>query len=91
MSHQEGAEYSLWDGDVHGTNTKVVPYKLLEQDWFSENWPEASKVVFSFMKNERIVTVRLHQTGVPEGDFNDIDQGWHDYYLGPMKEFLEQQ
>ena len=30
------------------------------------------------------------QSGVTEDQYEDIAQGWHDYYWGPMKETLEQ-
>ncbi len=27
----EGGAFSYWDGDIHGTNTKIMPEKLLMQ------------------------------------------------------------
>src|ERR1700722_18494774 len=35
----EGGEFSYWNGDIHGVNTKVVPEKLLEQDWYGHDNP----------------------------------------------------
>ena len=26
---------------------------------------------------------------IPDGEADDIDNGWTDYYFGPMKEYLE--
>ena len=40
MDATEGSEFSYWDGDIHGTNTKVVPEKLLEQEWYGHDHPE---------------------------------------------------
>lgn len=31
---REGGEFSLWDGDIHGVYTKLVPGQLIEQDWY---------------------------------------------------------
>ena len=30
----------------------------------------------------------LHE-GVPDNETKDIAQGWKDYYLGPLKEYVE--
>jgi len=35
MKDAEGFKFSLWGGDIWGTNTKVVNKKLLEQDWYA--------------------------------------------------------
>jgi hypothetical protein len=33
--------------------------------------------------------LRLVRTGVPDKALSDIGQGWSDYYIGPMKQLLE--
>lgn len=90
MSAKEGAAFSLWNGDIHGTNTKVVPEQLLEQDWFGGDWPEPSKVVFSLKAVKDHTTVRLTHIHLPEEEVDDFASGWKEYYLGAMKAFLEQ-
>lgn len=90
MSANEGSEFSLWGGDIYGTNTKVVANKLLEQDWFGGKWDQSSKVSFRLSVNGDQTQVKLVQINVPDENAKDIAQGWKDYYLGPLKELLEQ-
>ena len=90
MSTKEGSEFSLWGGDIYGTNTKVVENKLLEQDWFSgHKWQRPSKVSFGLSQKDGVTEIKLVQTDIPDDEADDIDQGWKDYYLGPLKELLE--
>jgi len=89
MSSREGSKFSLWGGDIHGTNTKIVDNKVLEQNWFSGDWVEASEVKFELSSDGDTTIVKLTHTNVPESDSKDIDQGWKDYYLNAIKELLE--
>jgi activator of HSP90 ATPase len=85
MRAEEGYKFSLWDGDFHGTNTKIVKDKLLEQDWFGGAWDEPSKVRFELLAKGSKTELRLTQTHVPDIDAADIDDGWKEYYLGPLQ------
>jgi len=89
MDAKEGTEFSLWGGDIHGVNTRVVENELLAQDWTEGDWPEPSKLEFRLSEQDGATTVELDQANVPDDDAADIDQGWHDYYLGAIKELLE--
>ena len=90
MSAEASSDFSLWGGDIFGTNTKVVEHELLEQDWYSgDQWPQPSKVTFSFKSDGDKTIVRLKHTNIPDDEAKDIEQGWQDYYLGPIKELLE--
>lgn len=91
MSNKEGTEFSLWDGEIHGKNTKIVSMKSIDQDWFSgEGWDKPSKLTFSFTSENNKTVVHLLQKEVPENEFKDIEIGWKVYYLGPLKKFVEQ-
>lgn len=90
MDDKEGTSFSLWGGSIHGTNTKVQEHKLLQQDWYSgDKWPEASKVSFVLHKFGPITSVTLRHTHIPASDAADIAEGWKEYYLGPLKDYLE--
>ncbi len=89
MDDQISTEFSLWGGDVHGKNTEVVAEKLLVQDWDDGRLPHASKVRFELSEKNGVTTLHLVQADIPDGRFDDLDDGWHDYYLGPLKELLE--
>ncbi|HJQ09182.1 MAG TPA: SRPBCC domain-containing protein [Candidatus Saccharimonadales bacterium] len=32
---REGGKFSYWDGDIHDIFTKLVPEKLIKQDWLA--------------------------------------------------------
>lgn len=89
MSDIEGAEFKLWGGDIHGKNTKVIKNKMLAQDWYGGDWDEPSKVTFALTKKGGKTVLELVHENVPDSEAKDIDSGWDDYYLGPMREYLE--
>lgn len=90
MDDRDGTSFSLWGGDVFGTNTQVIKHKLLEQDWFGDQaWSAPSKISFSFGGNNGSTLVRLIQENIPDKDAEDIAEGWKIYYLGPLKELVE--
>jgi activator of HSP90 ATPase len=90
MSDKVGAEFSLWDGDIYGTNTKVHPGELLEQDWFGGDWPNASRVVIEVSGDENNHThIKLTHTQLPAEEEADFANGWHDFYFGPLTAHAE--
>lgn len=89
MQAKIGFKFSLWGGDITGTNTKVVPEKLLVQDWMSGKWDEFSKLEFRLSEKSGITTVILTQSNIPDSELADISEGWKVYYLGKIKKLLE--
>ena len=89
MSDSENSEFKLWGGDIFGTNTKVEKFLKLEQDWFSGNWDEPSKVAFKFEDLKNKIKVTLNHTNIPDNEFDSINRGWDDYYLGAIEKFLK--
>lgn len=89
MDESIGTEFSLWGGDVHGKNIEVEKNKKLVQEWYGGNWDEPSIATFSLSEKEGLTTLDFVQTNVPDAEFESIDQGWKDYYLDPLKAYLE--
>lgn len=94
MNEKIGMRFSFWGGDIYGTNTDVKKPRCgkarLEQDWYGGRWDKPSKVVFSLKKDGDEKTIlELTHTDLPEEEVTNFDSGWKDYYLGPMKEYLE--
>ena len=86
----EGGEFSYWDGDIHGTFTKLVPEKLIEQDWYEHDHPERlHTVTFTLEAGGEATLVHLLQTAVGDDEFTYMLEGWTDYYFDPIKKFLE--
>lgn len=85
----EGGEFSYWDGDIHGTFTKLVPNKLIEQDWYGHDNPTWKyNVVFIFEGDDNSTTVHMVFSGNILDEQKDI-KDWQDYYFAPIKELLE--
>lgn len=91
MSRKVCGKFSVYDGDIEGVNLELVPDQKIVQSWRYSNWPEDyySKATFSLQKILSGTRLTFTQTGVPEEFYDDIRQGWHDYYWTPMKEILE--
>jgi activator of HSP90 ATPase len=92
ISKKVGAKFSIYEGDIEGVNIELVPDQKIFQSWRYSDWPEGHYSQATFLLEEVKGKTRLTfiQTGVPEEHYDDIAQGWHDYYWEPMKELLEQ-
>lgn len=89
MSEEENFEFSLWGGDIYGTNIKVVKEKKLVQDWYGGKWEKPSKVTFNLEEKGGKIEIELIHEDIPDSEAADIDDGWKRYYLGPLKDLLE--
>jgi len=91
ISREVGSRFSVYDGDLEGTNLELIPDQKIIQSWRSSDWPEGhySKATFTLKKVEQGTKLTFTQTGVPEEHYDDISQGWRDYYWTPMKEMLK--
>jgi len=91
ISHEVGGKFSAFEGYAEGVNLQLVPDKKIVQSWRASDWPEGhySEVTFLFKDIEGGTYLTFSQTGVPEEQYDDISQGWRDYYWAPMKEMLE--
>jgi activator of HSP90 ATPase len=84
-------DFELWNGDIYGRNIQVKHESQLVQEWFGGDWPKPSIVTFDLKEEYPYVILKLEQINVPHHDVDDIDEGWDDFFLGPMKKMLENQ
>lgn len=89
MDDHVGTKFTLWDGDIHGTNLEVVKNKLLTQKWYGGEWEEPSTVTFTLKPSNKYTVIELIHKNVPEEEHDNISKGWKTYYLGPLKKLLE--
>jgi len=89
MVESVGTDFELWNGDVYGKNIGIIHESQLVQEWFGGDWAKPSIVTFSLKKEDPYTILKLEQTNVPFDEVEDIDSGWDDFYLGPMKKMLE--
>ena len=89
MDDKVGTEFNLWEGDIHGKNIEVIPKKRLVQEWFSGHWEKPSKVAFTLSRLSQKTQIDLLHEEYPEVEHEELESGWREYYLGPMKDYLE--
>lgn len=89
MDDQVGTEFSLWGGDVTGKNVRVEVLSELVQEWRLQGWQTPSLVTLRLKQDNNLTLVELLHENVPEKSKPSIDRGWHEYFLGAIKELLE--
>ncbi len=91
ISRQVGGKFSTYDGYAEGVNLELVPDGKIVQTWRASDWPEGhySRVTFSLKEGAGGTRLTFTQSGVPEEQYEDVSQGWRDYYWAPMKQMLE--
>ncbi len=90
ISRTVGGKFTAYDGYISGANLELSPDKRIVQSWRGSDWQEGhfSKVVFSLSEVAGGTRLTFRQSGVPEDQYEDIKQGWRDYYWKPMQEML---
>ncbi|MGQ0829717.1 MAG: SRPBCC domain-containing protein, partial [Bacteroidota bacterium] len=90
MGPEVGAKFSLWGGQMFGTNLEVVKNKKLVQEWCYDQWEKPSKVTFTLKTKGKKTIVDLLHEEVPEKSVNNISDGWDAFYLGAIKKMFEE-
>ncbi len=92
INREVGGRYTAFDGYSEGENIQLIQDKKIVQSWRASDWIQDyySRVTFILDRVEDGTQLTFTQTGVPEEQFEDISQGWWDFYWHPLKEMLEQ-
>ena len=90
ISRKVGGKFTAYDGYAEGVNLELVPDEKIVQSWRAGDWPagHSSRVTFAIKEVKGGARLSFTQSGVPEEQFEDVSQGWRDYYWSPMKELL---
>ena len=91
MDANTGKEFKLWGGSIWGTNLEVIPGQKLVQEWWDESFDAASKVTFTLKPDGNGTIVEMVHEDIPDAEYDNIDNGWRDYYLGPMQGLFEKE
>ena len=90
MDANEGTEFELWDGDICGRNLKVVENKELVQEWYFDGLKEPSIATIKLHSYKGGTNVEVKHLDIPEDAYDNIDEGWREYYIGAIKRFFEE-
>ncbi|HEX2968822.1 MAG TPA: SRPBCC domain-containing protein [Bacteroidales bacterium] len=88
MSTEPGSEFSLWEGDITGKNIEFIPDRKVVQEWYFGDQKEKSIVTITIMPENGNSIVKVEQSNIPDADFNDIAEGWREYYMGAIMSFF---
>ncbi len=91
ISRKVGGKFSTFDGYAEGKNLELVPDEKIVQTWRAADWPDGhySTITFKLTKIESGTKLDFTQIGVPEDQYEDISQGWRDFYWKSMKAFFK--
>jgi uncharacterized protein YndB with AHSA1/START domain len=88
-----GGRYALFDEQTTGQFTLIEPPHLVEYTWRQVGWPAdwPDSIVRWELEAEGDRThIRLFHGLLPNDDeLRGHDEGWDTYWLGPMKDWLE--
>ncbi len=90
MSTEPGSEFSLWEGNIEGKNLEFEKDKKIVQRWYFGDQEEDSIVTIKLFPERNKTSVELRHTNIPEGDFDNIVDGWNNVYFGSLIEFYEE-
>ncbi len=88
MPAEAGSEFSLWDGDISGRNLELIPDTKVVQEWYFGDQAERSIVTISIQPFRDDSQVIVEHTNIPDEDFEDIAEGWREYYIGAIIRFF---
>lgn len=88
MSTEPGSEFSLWEGDITGKNIEFIQDKKIVQEWYFGDQPEKSIVTITIFPDRDISSVTVEHSNIPDEEFNDIAEGWREYYIDAINNFF---
>lgn len=92
MSTESGTEFSLWDGSIVGKNLEFETSRKIVQQWYfgdEQEETEKSIVTIKLHPDALGTSVEIKQVNIPDGDYDDIVDGWNTTYMGSLREFYE--
>jgi uncharacterized protein YndB with AHSA1/START domain len=89
MSDKPDSEFSLLNGEITGRNLEFEADKLLRQQWDFEGEEEVSIVTIKLFPEKGGTQMQVDHTGIPEKAFENIRQGWKEFYLDALQDFFE--
>ncbi|HKL08121.1 MAG TPA: SRPBCC domain-containing protein [Bacteroidales bacterium] len=91
MDDKEGTEFLLWEGDISGKNLEIEKNKKIMQEWYFGEQENKSIVTIKIFEHKKGVQIELNHTNIPDDIFDNITEGWDEYYFGALKNFFEEE
>lgn len=83
----EGADYTLFGGNVSGKITKLVPNKEIGMTWRLREWKAEhfANLKLSFAEGDGETVLNVNLDGVPVGQEEVVENNFDEYYIRPIK------
>ena len=88
MNTEPGSDFSLWDGDITGKNLEFVQDKKVVQEWNFGDQVEKSIATITIEPDRGNSLVTVEHTNIPDEEYNDIAEGWKEYYIDAINNFF---
>lgn len=87
MVAASGEEFSMWEGDITGKILELIPDKRVVQEWYFGEAGVESIVTINISPMGGASVVVVEHTNIPDDDFENITEGWVEYYMGAIRRF----
>jgi activator of HSP90 ATPase len=90
ISREVGGKFTSFDDWASGENVELVKDKKIVQTWRGDDWPEGhySTITFLIEKEGKDTIIDFTQTDIPDDLYEDIKQGWIDFYWEKLKDYF---
>lgn len=91
IENKVGGKFEVWDGYASGSNKELVLGKKIVQSWRAADWDEAdeSEITIELIPQNGQTKLIFTQKNVPDQFFQDVEQGWQDYYWQPLIKYFK--
>ena len=91
ISRKVGGKITAYDGYIEGVNLILEADKRIVQSWRASDWPEGhySKATFELKKTKKGTELAFTQEGVPEEQYKELSEGWHEHYWEKIKRIIQ--
>jgi activator of HSP90 ATPase len=95
ISNKIGGKFTAWDGYIKGEIVALEANKKITQKWrtteFNKNDKDSILEITIEEINKNKSKLTLKHSEIPEGTEEEYKQGWKEYYIKPLKEFIKKQ
>jgi activator of HSP90 ATPase len=87
---ETGGEFTAWDGYITGKTLEKEEHRRIVQSWRTTVFPRESddsiiEVLFENMDDGTRLTI--NHSRIPEGQEDDYQNGWEEFYFKPMQAY----
>ena len=91
IENQVGGKFTAWDGYIMGETIELHPFERIVQRWRTTEFPDGSSDSHLEILLEPVeggTRLTLVHTDIPEGQVEEYQKGWIDFYFTPMEEYF---